>query len=78
MESSLTEIVKEYYPSSDILFVDYSNNELKIVLEDGQVRWYGFEGDTLYCYEPKSITGDSNIQKFKSIFREVKINQIIE
>ena len=78
MESSLTDIVKEYYPSSKILFVDFSNNELRIVLEDGQLRWYSFEGDTLYCYEPKSITGDSDIQKFKSIFREVKINQIIE
>jgi hypothetical protein len=78
MESNLKEIIEDYYPSSHIMFADFSNNELRIVLEDGQVRWYGFEGDTLYCYEPKSITGDSNIQKFKSIFREAKINQIIE
>jgi hypothetical protein len=78
MESNLKEIIEEYYPSSNVMFADFSNNELRIVLEDGQVRWYGFEGDTLYCYKPKSITGDSNIQKFKSIFREAKINQIIE
>lgn len=78
MESNLKEIIEEYYPSSNVMFADFSNNELRIVLEDGQVRWYGFEEDTLYCYEPKSITGDSNIQKFKSIFREAKINQIIE
>lgn len=78
MVNNLKEIIEEYYPSSDVMFAELSNNELKIVLEDGQVRWYGFEGDTLYCYEPKSITGDRNIQKFKSIFREAKINQIIE
>ena len=78
MESNLIEIIKEYYPSSNVMFADFYNNELKIILEDGQVRWYGFEGDTLYCYEPKSIPDDSNIQKFKSIFREAKINQIIE
>ena len=78
MENNLIEIIKECYSSSDILYSDFSNNELRIVLEDGQVRWYSFEGDTLYCYERKSIDGDSNIQKFKSIFREAKINQIIE
>ena len=39
MESNLTEIVKKHYVSSGIKDVDYKNNQLKLVLEDGEIRW---------------------------------------
>lgn len=78
MESNLTKIVKSYYASSNIKLVDYKNNQLKLVLEDGEIRWYELDGDKLYFYEKKEIDEKTHIQKFKSIFREIKINQIIE
>ena len=78
MESSLIEIVKKHYVSSSIKHVDYKNNQLKLVLEDGEIRWYELDGDKLYFYEKKEIDEKTHIQKFKSIFREIKINQIIE
>jgi hypothetical protein len=77
MESSLTEIVKSHYASSNIKLVDYKNNQLKLVLEDGEIRWYELDGDKLYFYEKKEIDEKTHIQKFKSIFREIKVNQII-
>jgi len=78
MESNLTKIVKSHYASSNIKLVDYKNNQLKLVLEDGEIRWYELDGDKLYFYEKKEIDEKTHIQKFKSIFREIKINQIIE
>lgn len=78
MESSLTEIVKKHYASSSIKHVDYKNNQLKLVLDDGEIRWYELDGDKLYYYEKKEIEEKHHVQKFKSIFREIKINQIIE
>ena len=78
MESNLTKIVKSHYASSNIKHVDYKNNQLKLVLEDGEIRWYELDGDKLYFYEKKEIDEKTHIQKFKSIFREIKINQIIE
>ena len=50
MESNLTEIVKKHYVSSGIKDVDYKNNQLKLVLEDGEIRWYELDGDKLYYY----------------------------
>lgn len=78
MLNKLVEIVKECYPTSDVLDADFYNGQLRIVSKDGDVRWYGFDGDRLYCYRPESITEPSHIRKFKTIFREAKINQIIE
>ena len=78
MESSLTEIVNNHYSSTRIEHVDYKNNQLKLVLDDGEIRWYELDGDKLYYYEKKEIEEKSHVQKFKSIFREIKINQIIE
>ena len=78
MESNLKEIVQEHYPSSNILLVDYKNNQLKLVLKDGKERCYELDGDKLYYYEKKEIEEKTHIQKFKSILREIKINQIVE
>ena len=78
MESSLTEIVNKHYSSTRIENVDYKNNQLKLVLDDGEIRWYELDGDKLYYYEKKEIEEKTHVQKFKSIFREIKINQIIE
>ena len=78
MESSLTKIIKKHYVSSTIEHVDYKNNQLKLLLEDGEIRWYELDGDKLYYYEKKEIEEKHHVQKFKSIFREIKINQIIE
>ena len=78
MENSLTEIVNKHYSSTRIENVDYKNNQLKLVLDDGEIRWYELDGDKLYYYEKKEIEEKHHVQKFKSIFREIKINQIIE
>ena len=78
MESNLIEIVKKHYASSTIEHVYYKNNQLKLILKDGEVRWYELDGDKLYYYEKKEIEEKHHVQKFKSILREIKINQIIE
>jgi DNA polymerase III sliding clamp (beta) subunit (PCNA family) len=75
---SLTEIVNKHYTSTKIEHVDYKNNQLKLVLDDSEIRWYELDGDKLYYYEKKEIEEKTHVQKFKSIFREIKINQIIE
>jgi len=77
MSNKLIEIVKECYPSDIIDDVDFHKGQLRILSGD-KIRWYGFVGDKLYCYTPEEIDDDTHISKFKKIFREIKINQIIE
>lgn len=75
--SNLLETVKELYPKSDISSVELVDNILKMT-DNGEVRLYEIRNSKLYFYRPTLVSGDNHIEKFKTIFREAKIDKIIE
>jgi hypothetical protein len=73
----MIDIVKSVYPSSKVTNAEMIDDILKIELTPGGVRFYKFEGDTLYVYKPIAVVG-TDVNKIKSIIREGKINQVID
>lgn len=83
INNNLLELLKKHYSNSslieDIINAQrIGNNFIYIELFDGRSAIYELCNDNLYLYKKSETISKTDAFKIKSIFRELKIDEIIE
>lgn len=74
--NKVIDIIKSHYPNSSVKIEDFqllSNDIIMLTGDGGKKVIYRLDGDDLFVYKGKLIESKSEISKWKSIIRDIKL-----